>query len=87
MLLLLPSQFHRRNTQQTNILTEFSTEHKLATRKRRSAESLETSDAPIMIDPDEHLLQLPGVQRHLINLQGRTFEKALLWRLNWYNFV
>jgi len=64
-----------------------TTEHKLASRKRCLSNGLESPDSPNAIAPGEHFLQLPGVQRHLINLQGRTFEKALVWRLDWYNFL
>lgn len=49
--------------------------------------SLESSDVAVLADPDEHLLELPGVRRYMISLTGRAFEKALLWRLDWYNFM
>ncbi|KAL1965625.1 hypothetical protein VTN77DRAFT_5302 [Rasamsonia byssochlamydoides] len=64
-----------------------STEHIMATKKRRAALSLENSEAAVIADPDEHLLELPGVRRYMISLTGRAFEKMLLWRLDWYNFI
>lgn len=61
----------------------------MATEKRRSAMSLETDAeaAAVMADPDEHLLELPGVRRFAISLTGRAFEKALLWRLDWFRLM
>ncbi|RAK82450.1 putative tyrosine/serine protein phosphatase [Aspergillus fijiensis CBS 313.89] len=38
--------------------------------------------------PDDiHLVDLPHVQRRLVSLTGRAFERALLWRLDWWNFL
>lgn len=71
------------------ILMFDSTEHESATRRRQNSLSLspsedistpETTDRP-------HLLDLPGVQRQFISLTGRAFERLLLWRLDWYNFM
>ncbi|KAL2003467.1 hypothetical protein VTN02DRAFT_3778 [Thermoascus thermophilus] len=66
-----------------------TTEHIMATEKRRSAMSLETDAeaAAVMADPDEHLLELPGVRRFALSLTGRAFEKALLWRLDWFTLI
>lgn len=67
----------------------------MATRKRR-AENLSSEAAaddnniiqsPVPLDPDEHLLPLPGSRRALISLTGKGFERALLWRLDWYNYM
>ncbi|PWY76192.1 putative tyrosine/serine protein phosphatase [Aspergillus heteromorphus CBS 117.55] len=33
-----------------------------------------------------HLIDLPHVQRALISLTGKAFERTLLWRLDWWNF-
>jgi hypothetical protein len=66
-----------------------STEHELATRRRQNSISLNSSeDISIPETADRpHLLDLPGVQRHFISLTGRAFERLLLWRLDWYNFM
>jgi hypothetical protein len=63
----------------------------MATRRRRNSlppSSLE--DARIANTPPayrQHLLELPGVDRHFISLTGRAFERLLLWRLDWYNLL
>lgn len=44
-------------------------------------------DKPVPANPNEHILELPGVRRYSISLTGKAFEKALLWRLDWYNFM
>lgn len=61
----------------------------MATEKRRAAMSLDTDAEAVAVlaDPDEHLLELPGVRRFMISLTGRAFEKALLWRLDWFSFM
>ena len=67
----------------------------MATDKRRSENDaqLEKEDpsASIVTDasasPDEHLVQLPGAQLHLISLTGKAFERTLLWKLDWWNFL
>ncbi|KAF3402905.1 hypothetical protein DPV78_004417 [Talaromyces pinophilus] len=66
-----------------------NTEHESATRRRQNSLSLGSSeDIGIPGTTDRpHLLDLPGVQRHFINLTGRAFERLLLWRLDWYNFI
>ena len=35
----------------------------------------------------DHLFQLPHVRRQLISLTGKAFERSLLWRLDWWNFL
>ncbi|PYH76116.1 putative tyrosine/serine protein phosphatase [Aspergillus uvarum CBS 121591] len=38
--------------------------------------------------PDDiHLVDLPHVQRKMVSLTGRAFERTLLWRLDWWNFL
>jgi hypothetical protein len=72
----------------------YSTEHALAAQRRRDVRSLETPN-PDTADPEnvsfatdaEHLLTLPTVTRRMISMTGRAFERMLLWRLDWYNFM
>ncbi|KAJ9222602.1 hypothetical protein DTO027B5_7729 [Paecilomyces variotii] len=66
-----------------------NTEHVMATKKRRASLYPETAeqDKPVPANPNEHILELPGVRRYSISLTGKAFEKALLWRLDWYNFM
>lgn len=70
-----------------------STEHALAAQRRRDARLLETPDAATdpenvtTITDDEHLLNLPNIQRRMISMTGRAFERTILWRLDWYNFM
>lgn len=72
-----------------NKLTLSSTEHNLATQRRQHSLSMSSSeDIGISETADRpHLLDIPGVQRHFISLTGRAFDKLLLWRLDWYNFM
>lgn len=39
------------------------------------------------VDPNVHLVQIPGARRFLISLIGNDFERALLWRLGWWDFM
>ncbi|EAW11154.1 putative tyrosine/serine protein phosphatase [Aspergillus clavatus NRRL 1] len=66
-----------------------STEHQMATRKRRGEDALAAGmdQSPLPAAPDEHLMAIPGVQRSLISLVGKAFERTLLWRLDWYNLI
>ncbi|EED15312.1 tyrosine/serine protein phosphatase, putative [Talaromyces stipitatus ATCC 10500] len=66
-----------------------NTEHELATRRRQNSISLHSSEDSRISQTGErrHLLDLLGVQRHFISLTGRAFERLLLWRLDWYNFI
>lgn len=61
----------------------------MATKKRRASlyPEIEEQDLPVPANPDEHILELPGVQWYGISLAGKAFEKALLRRLDWYNFM
>lgn len=61
------------------------TEHELAARRRQESISLSTAEKSPTAGA--HLLDLPGVRRCFISLTGRAFERLLLWRLDWYNFV
>ncbi|PLB36336.1 putative tyrosine/serine protein phosphatase [Aspergillus candidus] len=71
-----------------------STEHQMATDKRRAENDAQlekedpsvSSDAAAAATPDEHLVQLPGAQLHLVSLTGKAFERTLLWKLDWWNF-
>jgi hypothetical protein len=71
-----------------------STEHAFAAQRRRNARLLENADATdpensvsVSTDDNEHLLNLPQVKRRMISMTGRAFERMLLWRLDWYNFM
>ncbi|RAO66938.1 uncharacterized protein BHQ10_002950 [Talaromyces amestolkiae] len=66
-----------------------NTEHDLATQRRQHSLSMSSSENISIPDIADrpHLLGLPGVQRHFISLTGRAFERLLLWRLDWYNFM
>ncbi|CRG87943.1 Dynein heavy chain, cytoplasmic [Talaromyces islandicus] len=71
-----------------------STEHALAAQRRRDARILENPDTAnpenvsVAAPADqEHLLNLPNVTRRMISMTGRAFERMLLWRLDWYNFI
>ncbi|GFF35416.1 tyrosine-protein phosphatase [Aspergillus udagawae] len=64
------------------------TEHEMATRKHRGEDALNPEQPSLPpTEANEHLMQIPGVQRSLISLTGRAFERALLWRLDWYNLI
>ncbi|KAF7597433.1 hypothetical protein BBP40_003680 [Aspergillus hancockii] len=66
-----------------NRLMGKQTEHQMATAKLH-AEIGDDSPTPAYND---HLFQLSGVRRHLISLTGKAFERSLLWRLDWWNFL
>jgi protein-tyrosine phosphatase len=60
----------------------------MATRKHRGEDALNPEQPSLPpTEANEHLMQIPGVQRSLISLTGRAFERALLWRLDWYNLM
>jgi protein-tyrosine phosphatase len=65
----------------------------MATRKRRvenesnSAELSGPQTQSPVDDARDHLLSIPGCQRALISLTGKGFERALLWKLDWFNYV
>lgn len=61
----------------------------MATQKRRQEQGLdsEAQQAALLLDADEHLVDLPGVRRVLVSLTGKAWERALLWRLDWVNFL
>lgn len=68
----------------------------MGTRKRRaeiaSSGDHDLSDLNVTRDAvpftaDEHLLQIPDSQRALISLTGKGFERALLWKLDWVNYM
>ncbi|EAL88519.1 tyrosine/serine protein phosphatase, putative [Aspergillus fumigatus A1163] len=64
------------------------TEHQMATRKCRGEDALDPEQPSLPpSEANEHLVEIPGVQRSLISLTGRAFERALLWRLDWYNLM
>ncbi|KAE8152121.1 protein-tyrosine phosphatase-like protein [Aspergillus avenaceus] len=55
-----------------------STEHDMATSKRGDGQPS---------NGYSHLPRLEGVRTHLISLTGKAFERSLLWRLDWWNFL
>lgn len=67
----------------------------MATRKRRAelasagedAPEVDFTEAPVPLDADEHLLQIPECQRVLISLTGKGFERALLGKLDWWTYM
>lgn len=61
----------------------------MATQKRRQEQGLdaEAQQAALLLDADEHLVDLPGVRRVLVSLTGKAWERVLLWRLDWVNFL
>ncbi|EAW15885.1 putative tyrosine/serine protein phosphatase [Aspergillus fischeri NRRL 181] len=64
------------------------TEHQMATRKCRGEDALDPEQPSLPpSEANEHLMEIPGVHRSLISLTGRAFERALLWRLDWYNLI
>lgn len=38
-------------------------------------------------EDEKHLVHIPGANRVLISLTGKSFERALLWRLDWMTFL
>lgn len=68
----------------------------MATRKRRAevanatenaASDIDLTKEPVPLDAEEHLLQIPDSRRALISLTGKGFERALLWKLDWVNYM
>lgn len=47
----------------------------------------DAEQAALMLNVDDHLVALPGVRRALISLTGKAWERSLLWRLDWVNFL
>ncbi|KAK1138888.1 hypothetical protein N8T08_001677, partial [Aspergillus melleus] len=80
----------RRLTDELHISTVIdlrsSTEHQMATTKRR-AELGDEDPAASSAPADQHLVDLPGVRRELISLTGKAFERTLLWKLDWWHFM
>ncbi|KAI9039085.1 putative tyrosine/serine protein phosphatase [Aspergillus affinis] len=80
----------RRLTDELHISTVIdlrsSTEHQMATTKRR-AELGDEDPAASSASADQHLVDLPGVRRELISLTGKAFERTLLWKLDWWHFM
>ncbi|OKL62302.1 hypothetical protein UA08_02843 [Talaromyces atroroseus] len=81
-----PDDASKRDRQRLQDDISLSTVIDLRSKRRRNslpASSLE--DANIANTPPsyrQHLLELPGVNRHFISLTGRAFERLLLWRLD-----
>ncbi|KAJ5992923.1 hypothetical protein N7451_008647 [Penicillium sp. IBT 35674x] len=71
-----------------------TTEHQMATRKRRAENTnsgenavVDLTRTPVPVNADEHLLQIPESQRCLISLTGKGLERTLLWKLDWMNYI
>lgn len=41
----------------------------------------------LMVDDYTHLDTIPGLHRVLISLTGKAWERSLIWRLDWMNFL
>lgn len=41
----------------------------------------------LMADNYTHLDTLPGINRVLVSLTGKAWERSLIWRLDWMNFL
>lgn len=65
------------------MLTACSTEHAMAAQKYLAGHPAASADAT----PNPHLLDIPGARRVLLSLTGRSWERALLWRLDWVNYL
>ncbi|EKV08439.1 Tyrosine/serine protein phosphatase, putative [Penicillium digitatum] len=70
------------------------TEHQMGTRKRRreNAKLDPSAKSPsptgrIPPNPDEHLPEIPGSKRALVNLTGKGFERALISKLDWLTYL
>lgn len=66
----------------------------LAEHPRASANTIPDGNANADANADadanpkpHHLLDIPGARRILISLTGKSWERALLWRLDWTNFL
>ncbi|RDW57432.1 putative tyrosine/serine protein phosphatase [Aspergillus mulundensis] len=69
-----------------------TTEHQMAVKKYKRAHNLPTESVDSQPQTGEgyiHLRPLDStdIQRHLISLTGKAFERHLLWRLDWWNFT
>ncbi|KAF7712239.1 Uncharacterized protein PECH_003786 [Penicillium ucsense] len=71
------------------------TEHQMATRKRRTElvsagatpQEADLTKIPVPNDPDEHICKIPESQHLFISLTGKSFERALLSRLDWMSYL
>lgn len=67
----------------------------MATRKRRAEiasagstpDDIDLTSAPVPADPDEHICKIPDSQRLFISLTGKSFERALLSKLDWLSYL
>ncbi|KAL4951198.1 protein-tyrosine phosphatase-like protein [Aspergillus filifer] len=69
-----------------------TTEHQMAIKKHKRAHGLPTTTPDAEFRDEEGYIHLPSLEgtnttRHLISLTGKSFERALLWRLDWWNFT
>ncbi|KAL4930615.1 putative tyrosine/serine protein phosphatase [Aspergillus undulatus] len=86
----------RRLTKDMHITTVIdlrsTTEHQMAIKKYKRAHNIPTTSPDAEPRGEEGYIHLPaledtGATRHLISLTGKAFERALLWRLDWWNFT
>lgn len=67
----------------------------MATRKRRAEiasagsppDDIDLTSASVPADPDEHICKIPDSQRLFISLTGKSFERALLSKLDWFSYL
>ncbi|KAL4936561.1 hypothetical protein BDV06DRAFT_233317 [Aspergillus oleicola] len=69
-----------------------TTEHQMAIKKYKHAHGLPTTTPDAEPQEEEGYIHLPSLAgtettRYLISLTGKAFERALLWRLDWWNFT
>lgn len=70
------------------LMHRISTEHQMATTKRLSELAAASSSTPLPpTTNDIHLIDLPHAHRFPVSLTGKAFERTLLWRLDWWNFL
>lgn len=86
--------------QATRTDQENRTEHRMAAQRRReqhpfpqptqehsASETGPDEQSNLMEDDYTHLDTLLGINRVLISLTGKAWERSLIWRLDWVNFL
>lgn len=70
------------------IVTSFRTEHIMAANKRLASLTGKEDGALMTTSAaDEHLMDLPGRSRIMVDLTGWNFQRTLMWRLSWLNLM
>lgn len=57
------------------------------TQEHPASERGPDEQANLMADDYTHLDTIPGISRVLISLTGKAWERSLIWRLDWLNFL